>query len=514
MTTSEHPPPLRPSSRLQRLGDARWFRLSLTGLVGSALFVIGVMYLDLDREPDVASYLVAGGEQARAGLPVVVRVSGHLADARRGTEVRVSRVRLDGKPVEAAVVGDSPAIVSVPIPENAGDHVEIAMLASSDRGETELLFKLPVVHGRATSGLPELARVSLPEVTTAHRVTILPEAGELAANMDNRVFVRVLSRAGEPVAGARVTIAHAALPDGEAALVTDGSGLAAFTLAGNQPSFRLGITVRSGEDRTETDALFRPYGRRMRLDTTPIVAAPGASVVATLTTWESEARVFCDLVVDGAWVRSEALTTARGKAKLELTGLPKGLHRLQCYEHPLDPGESFATAPVVIADGPPLDALLSEVRGRALVRDKVATAPLGTDPVLAAGYWQAILRETPQPPRILASTREDDLAARTAAHDLRKARLLLGFAGVMLIVFLWVAEHLVRHTLHTRDRMRAFAIESEMDGEAADMDGLMPAVFSGRDSLVRARSILLGIVVAGAIIANVVGLLALFAMIR
>jgi hypothetical protein len=510
MMDAEQSPVPRSASRLQRLGDARWFRLGVTGLVGSALFVIGVMYLDLDREPDVASYLVAGGEQAKAGLPVAVRVSGHLADARRSTPTRVTHVHLDGKPVAADVAGDDPAIVSVPVPDNAGDSIEISMLATSERGETELRFTLPVVHGRASSGLPELARISLPKVATAHRVTLLPEAGELAANMDNRVFVRVLSREGDPVSGARVAVTHASLPKGEVALVTDGSGLAAFTLAGNQPSFRLGISVRSGEDLTETDALFRPFGRRMRLDTEPVVAAPGTAVVATLRTWESDVRVFCDLVVDGAWVRSEALTTQRGKATLELRGLPKGLHRLQCYEHPLDPGESFATAPIVVAEGPPLEALLAEVRGRALVRDKVATAPLGTDPALAAGYWQAILRDTPQPPQILASTREHDLEARTAAHDRRKARLLLGFAGVMLLVFLWVAEHLVRHTLLTRDRMRAFAIESEM----ADMDGLMPAALSGRGSLVRARAILLAAVVAGAILANVIGLLALFAMIR
>ncbi len=511
---AEQSPRPRSASRLHRLADARWFRLGVTGLVGSALFVIGVMYLDLDREPDVTSYLVVGGEQARSGQPVAVRVSGHLTDARRSRPVRVTHVRLDDKPVAAAVVGEDPAIISVPVPENAGDSVEISMTATSERGETELRFRLPVVHGRASSGLPELAKTSLPKVTTAHRVTLLPEAGELAANMDNRVFVRVLSRDGEPVSQARVIITHASLPKGEVALVTDGSGLAAFTLAGNQPSFRLGISVRSGEDLTETDALFRPYGRRMRLDTEPIVAAPGTAVVATLRTWESGVRVFCDLVVDGAWVRSEAVTTDRGEARLELKGLPKGLHRLQCYEHPLDPGESFATAPIVVADGPPLDALLAEVRGRALVRDKVATAPPGTDPTLAAAYWQAILRETPQPPRVLVSTREHDLEARAAAHDRRKARLLLGFAGVMLIVFLWVAEHIVRHTLLSRDRMRAFAIESEMDGEAADMDGLMPAALSGRSALIRARGVLLAVVVAGAILANVIGLLALFAMIR
>jgi hypothetical protein len=514
MVELEHSPGPRPGSLLQRLGDARWFRLAVTGLVGTALFVIGVMYLDLDKEPDVATYLVSGGVQARAGLPVAVRVSAHLADSRRSAPVRISNVRLNGQPVTPTVTGDDPAILVVPLPGDIGDSATITMVAATERGERELSVTLPVVHGRATAGVPDRARDTVSEVATAHRVSILPEAGELAANMENRVFVRVLSKAGDPVADARVTITHAALKDGSVRLVTDGSGLAAFNLPGDQPTFRLGVTVRSGEDLTETDALFRVFGRRMRLDTTPVVAAPGQPAQATLTTWESDARVFCDVLVDGAWVRSQVLTAARGKARMDLSGLPPGLHRVQCYEHPLEPGDAFATAPLLIADGPPLDALLAEVRGRALVRDAVAVAGPGTDPALAAGYWQAMLREPPEAPRILASTREDDLAARQATHDRRKARLLLGFAGVMFIVLLWVAEHLVKHTLETRDRMRAFAIESELDGVPAELDELMPASLSGRHSLVRARSVLLAVVVFGAILANILGLIGLFALIR
>ncbi|MCB9787585.1 MAG: hypothetical protein H6744_12965 [Deltaproteobacteria bacterium] len=505
--------PLRSGTRWQRLGDARWFRLTVTGLVGLALFVIGVMYLDLDREPDVTSFLVVSGAQARAGQPLALRVSGHLADARRSTPVSVSDVHIGGAPATATVSGDDPAIVTVPVPSDVGETVALTMRADSDHGGATLEAELPVVHGRAT-GLPELARSLSQEVTTDHRVTLLPESGELAANMDNRVYVRVLSREGAPVSGARVTVTHASLPDGAVHLVTDASGLAAFTLAGNQPSFRLAIDVRSGELHTETDALFRPYGRRMRLELWPPVVAPGDAVTAKLTTWEAEVRVFCDVLVDGAWVRSEQVTTAEGKARLDLGTLPVGLHQLQCYEHPLDPGESFATAPILVATGPELPALLAEVRARALVVDSSAVAPPGTDAALAAGYWQAVLRELPRPPQILSSTRETDLADRKARHDRRKARLLLSFAGVLLLVFLWVAEHIVKHTIDTRDRIRAFAIESEMEGDDADVDALLPASSAQRHTLVRARGVLLAAVVLGAILANVLGLIALFAMIR
>lgn len=487
-------------------------RAVISGALGLALFVLGVAYLSLGRQPDVATFFVLGGTHVRAGAPAAVRVRARLADARSGVPVVVAPVHPGADGVQ--VDGEEPAIVSFRVPADARGAYSLALSAQVGPRQQELVVELPVVRGSSRVGLPDL-EPGLSETTLAHRVQVLPEAGELAANMDNRVFVRVLDvEHGAPVAGAAVTVEHPALTGGEHACTTDASGLCELSLVARQPSFRLVVEVRQGEVATRTDALLRPRGRRMLLRSPSPVVPPGEPVRVELTTWEAEETVYCDLLESGAWIASRRVGTRRGAATIDLGPLAPGRYDLQCYAHDIDPGDAFATLPVIVEAGDPLEVALRVARGEGLVHRAAAVAPPGTVRALALRYWTAVLRADPRPPRVLVSTREADLAARTELHEAAKQRLLLAIGAIVLVVLLWVAETILKNILTTRDSLRRVATEMLHDGDLVDVDDLTAASFSSRSALVKTRGVLLLVVVGGAIVCNVVGLVLLFLLIR
>ncbi len=81
-------------------------------------------------------------------------------------------------------------------------------------------------------------------------------------------------------------------------------------------------------------------------------------------------------------------------------------------------------------------------------------------------------------------------------------------------MLLWVGEMIIRNVLVTRQSLRRYAAEMMEDGELFDIDELATTAGQQRARLLRTRGLLVLVVVGGAIIANVVGLLALFSMIR
>jgi hypothetical protein len=498
---------------LVRLANIPAVRRFVVAAVGGAFFLLGSAYLNLDKPTDLVTLHVSGGDAVRAGLPAAYRVVGRWADERAGTAVSVTDVRVDGVSRLAKTTPGVPALVTVNIPTNAGDEVALAFDVSTEGRRETLHVTAPVHHMNPEPALPEHPP-TLPDTRRAHRVSILPQAGVLASGLDNQVFVRVRDLGGRPVADAHVRVAHVSLPDGAAEATTDGSGLMSFRVDTRRPSFRFHVTVTHEGATTELEELFVPIGRQMLLALKPAASRPEQPITARLTTWQADAEVFCDLMQGDVVVWSARLTAAGGKAAVPLGPWPEGRYSLQCSAHPWAFGEAFATAPVIVSESPPLEALLTELRDQQHLHPSGVVSPPGTDVALATAYWQAILRDEPTEPDILLSTRDADLSSREAAHDAEKTRLLVGMALVFLLILAWMTETILKNILETRDRLRVYAAESFLDDSPVEVDGFVAGDRTQRETLVKTRGVLIAVVLLGAIVANVVGLLWFFAIIR
>lgn len=502
-------------STVLRWANRRAVRLSVTGLVGLSLFLLGARYLSLRKPPEVIALLVAGSEEVRAGASTALRVSANRSRSREQVPVAIDDVLVDDEPVEAEIDGDAPAIVRYPVPDDAGDAIEVTLrLSTSARSKVSITQEVRRLHDTEVR-LGEAEGGSASEAGAPLRLDVLPEAGALAGGMRNRVFIRVLERDGTPAGGARVRIGHAVLQDGELVRTTGPSGLVAFELTGDRPSFSLDLAVEHDGESLQTEKLLRPIGRQLMLRLDPPVVAPGEPARPVLRSWQPRTAAYCDLLDHEAWRDSfRVRTTEERERRLELEPLPPGPYRLQCYRHPLVPGSSWATLPLVVSEDPPLDALLEEARERGARPEPALVAPKGTDRALAASYWQAVLREPPTRPTVLLSTRGRDLARESAAHERKRNRLLLAMGGVMLLVFLWMGETLLRHIIRTRDRMRRQAIEAVREGADIDVDALGGMDPEQRAALLRTRGILFLVVVVGTLVLNALGLLGVLALIR
>ena len=490
-------------------------RLAITGAVAAAFFLLGSAYLSLGRPGDVTTFLVAGGPVVRAGSSAALRVSARRVDAREHQVATVTGLRLGGVDTAYDVDGDRPAIVRFHVPADVGAFAELEIDASSEGGSEVLDLRIPARH---VSPSPPLAAADvrpLHRVATPHRVQVRPEAGVLASNMDNRVFVRVLAGSGAPLEGAQVTITHPTLSDGKLERVTDETGLVELRIQADQPSFRLGVVVEAQGQVTRTDALLHPLGRRMLLHLDRGVVSPGERVAPRLVTWRDQLEVTCDLIAEEAWIWSGRLRSANGRATLDLGPLPTGRYDLQCSEHPLVPGESFATLPIVVDERSAHDVLVEMVRAEERAHPASLVPSAGARPDRAVRFWQSLLRRTVVAPVVLANSRGSALAERTRVHEKKKGRLLWAMACLFLVIMLWVADAILHHVLTNRERMGRFAAEVliEAAGDSLDPAGLLDAS-RDRDALMRTRGTLLLVVVGGAVILNVLGVLALLAMIR
>ena len=502
-----------PSKRWLALANNPSVRRFVVALVGAALFLLGSAYLNLQGPKDVTLLKVVGGQAVRAGLPTSFRVVSSWAQRRQGAVIEVSDVRIDGESRLGAKVSGSPALVTLTIPESAGDEVQMAFDVTTEGRQETLHLAMPVRHMAPEPALPE-DRPLLPETSKAHRISILPQAGVLAAGLDNRVFIRVRDLQGVPLNGAEVRVAHKSFSGGEVRLWTEGSGLASLTLDARRPSFRLLITVSHGGQTTEIEELLVPVGRQMLLSMAHSVVAPEAPIQAKLRTWQDDAEIYCDLLQGDVQVWSTRLVAEGGEATLSLGPWPEGRYHLQCSDHPWAMGQAYATQAVVVSSAPPLEALLTELRDQQTLHPSGLVSPPGTKAALALDYWQAILAQPPVEQQILLSTREADLSSQVDAHESQKTQLLVAIGLVFLLVLAWVAEAILKNIIDTRDRLRAYAAESFMDDTPVNVDGFVPADTRDRETLIKTRGILAATVFLGAIIGNIVGIIWLFALIR
>jgi hypothetical protein len=473
---------------------------------------LGVAYLNLDRPRDVVVLKVVGGTAVRAGLPASFRVVATWADGRRGADVEVQDVQVAGASQSVSSEG-SPALVSVPIPGNVDDPVALTFEVETEGRQESLHLNMPVRRMAPEPALPE-SPTRLPKTQRAHRVSLLPEGGVLAAGLENSVFVRVRDLTGAPIAEATVTVAHPSLPDGSITAQTDGSGLIRFTVDARRPSFRFAVRVEHNGATTELEELLVPVGRQMLLAMTRPAFAPETPITARLTTWRPDAEVFCDLFQGNVLMWSQRGTAAGGGLTLQLGPWPEGRYSLQCSDHPWALGEAYATTPVLVSEAQPLQALLTELRDQQLLHPSGLVAPAKTNDAIASAYWQAILRDPPTPQTILLSTKESDLLSRSDAHEDQKNFLLASIALVFLLVLAWMTETILKNIIDRRDRLRAYAAESFMDDVPVDVDGLGHGERADRQTLIKTRGVLSALVLLGALIANVVGIIWLFALIR
>ncbi|MDP6944294.1 MAG: hypothetical protein QF464_09100, partial [Myxococcota bacterium] len=367
--------------RMVGLANKPAFRRFVVASVGGAFFLLGSAYLNLDRPQDIVVLKVVGAPAVRAGLPSAFRVVSSWAEQRRGAEVQVTDARVDGTSRLSRSSPGAPALVTIDIPATSGEDVALAFDVTTN-GRTETLHvSVPVRRMAPEPALPE-APPKLQETQRAHRVSVRPEVGVLAAGMVNRVFVRVRNLQGEPLANASVRVSHKSFSGGAITLSTDGSGLAVFTVDARQPSFRFRFEVAHGGATTELEELLVPVGRQMLLDLSSPVSRPEQPITALLGTWRDDAEVYCDLVQGDVLLWSERVQAEGARTSVEIGPWPEGRYSLQCSDHPWVFGQAYATAPVLVSESPPLDALLTELRDQQALHPSGLVAPAGTDEAL------------------------------------------------------------------------------------------------------------------------------------
>jgi hypothetical protein len=483
----------------------------VTGVaLGVAFFLLGSTYLSLSGPQEISAVLVVGGKRVRAGSPAHLRVVARSIPGRRALPVSVRGLELEGKTLPLSQEGDSPVMIVFEVPVDAPPRSQIVLRLTVGGEPRTLPLEVEVSRFTPTPSNPDLVTpVALPEIATPHRVEVRPEQGELVLGMENRLFVRVRAMGGEPIPLAPVHLVHKSLPGGEVHLITDSDGLAEALVIADQPSLRIKVEASAGGETTRTDALLRPRGRLLILETEKPVFRPGEAIDVRLRSWKPVAPVVCDLLWEGAWIWSRPVTTAEGLATIALGTLEPSRYDLQCSPHAIDPGEAWASVPIWVDERPPLSVLAGAIEAGGHIHPsgaKFSTEPVGRRTL---AYLASHLRSTVERPHVLVSTRESDLRAQKETRARAQFWLLLAMAAVVLIVLLFVADLLISHSLDTRDRMRAFAMDSLEDGTFdPDHDHLNLRELGQRQSMLKTRGMLLVFILLGTITLNAAGILA------
>ncbi|TNF29966.1 MAG: hypothetical protein EP329_14525 [Deltaproteobacteria bacterium] len=489
--------------------------------VGLAVFILGATYLSLRYPPDMPSFMVVGSGWAASGEPTALRVRARMIDARSAATISVERVQLGDRDVPFEAQGTDPVTLSfrMPVSAAAGRTERLRITATAlERTET-LEVPIEVLTGDPSTDVPPTPPPKLRPTDKAFRLSLIAEGAGVVARLENSIYVKVRSPEGQAVAGAKVTISHSALPDGKVTLVTDGNGLAVFTLEANRPSYTLKMKVAKGEASAEFEETISPAGRQVLLRAPAAVLRPGETEDVEIDTWRRGATVFCDLRRGAVWLWSRQVDLGTDGSALTVGPLAPGRYDLQCYFHAHTPGSTWATLPIIVGDGDRLELLRKRVEREEIVNPAALDTHEHASEALASGYFLALLNQPPMMPTLLANTREADQQLREDAWDAKKRLVLIALGVVFVLVVLLVFDLILANILAQRDRMRAFAADVALDGDVIEADGdelddLLVGAHKDRDSLVRTRGIVLVILVGGTIVANLIAFILLMVLIR
>ncbi|MCA9515391.1 MAG: hypothetical protein KC635_10640 [Myxococcales bacterium] len=516
---------------IRRLGATPWVRKAVIGGVALAVFVLGATYLSLRYPPDAPSFIVFGSGKVAADRTASFRVRARLHDERTSPPVKVTSVDLVAPGVAPTTLGfqttdGDPAAIEAVIPAFPGGKgpvkAALRVVATAEDRTTALDVPIEVlrVDPAFDEGLLD-APVTLGKTDKPFRLSVLGEGAGVVSQLDNRMFVRVRDPDGRSVADATVAITNKALPDGKLTLHTDENGLATWHLVAERPSYLFKTTVTKGDASAEFEDTLVPAGRQLLLRSDRPVLRVGEVGKVLVIAWHEQDVLFCDVRRGAVWLRGlRVALRSKGSAFDVGPFTEPGRYDVQCYAHPTSPGNTWATLPILVGDGDPLAVLAHEVgASRTLAPTSLELVATGS-PDDALRYLQSLANAPIMGPEVLASTHETDVATREAAWDHKKRVVLFALGGVFVLVLLLVADLVIGNVLATRDRMRAYAAElaeESVDDEPApgdDLDELTQLAHKSREGLVKTRGVLLLVLVGGTLIANIIGFIALMALIR
>jgi hypothetical protein len=191
-----------------------------------------------------------------------------------------------------------------------------------------------------------------------------------------------------------------------------------------------------------------PAGRELTLEV-PARARPGHPLPVKVATLRTRGALSCELLRDSprgpVWVHALDLPIASARLDFEipLPELPAGTRLdLQCALTP-GTGRAWTSAPITLSEAPPS---------------------------LADALVQTLSSRPRRPPLTLASTRDEDLAARDALLSGRRTLLLVALMSVLASLLLLGLSVLVVRTRHTRRALASALGEDDSLSAAARQD--------------------------------------------
>ncbi len=496
-------------------------RLALFGLTGLALFLLGASYIRLQRRPDPMSHQLATGDLVAPGWPLALRLRARSAHAGVPSEPRLTALELGGRPVPFTQRPGDPTLVHLEVPPDLDASaltVPLRLALAGDPPPPPLSLSLPATPRDPESATPPRRAPALKPTKRSLRLELSPEHGELVSHLPNRVFVRALTPAGAPLAGASVTVSHAERPAGLSLPPTDADGLTWFELAPRRPNLDIRAAVSHpslGTAPVETVQPLFAIGRQMVVDGLPPVHPADTPLAVKLRTTRDGGDLHCDLRRGRVHLASWHFGIGPdGVAPLALPALARaGRYDLQCFINMLTPGTTALSRAFWVGDpGRPAAVREAAVAGGFLP----AAAPDAPPDALRWPWLIARLSDGEVASPLRLNTLKAAVAEADAAWEERKTLTLVSLAGSILLILLVGLDLALSQALANRARLRAWEAEAaasgEVSGDALGTDALDPVAHQPTSRLAETRGWLLLALAVGTVAANIVGFLLLSGM--